>query len=32
VPKDPDVAGCEIMLRGPLVEDAAAQVARGGSA
>jgi predicted ArsR family transcriptional regulator len=32
VPKDPDVAGCEITLRGPLVKEAAAQVARGGPA
>jgi predicted ArsR family transcriptional regulator len=32
VPKDPDVAGCEITLRGPLVREAAAHVASGGSA
>jgi predicted ArsR family transcriptional regulator len=32
VPKDPDVAGCEITLRGPLVKEAAAHQARGGSA
>jgi predicted ArsR family transcriptional regulator len=29
VPKDPDVAGCEITLRGPLVKEATAQVAPG---
>jgi predicted ArsR family transcriptional regulator len=32
VPKDPDVAGCEITLRGPLVKEAAAQVAPGETA
>jgi predicted ArsR family transcriptional regulator len=31
VPKDPDVAGCEITLRGRLVKDAAKHAARGGS-
>jgi predicted ArsR family transcriptional regulator len=31
VPKDPDIAGCEIKLRGPLVKEAAARAARGGS-
>jgi predicted ArsR family transcriptional regulator len=32
VPKDPDVAGCEITLRGPLAKEAAAHVAPSGSA
>ena len=32
VPKDPDVAGCEITLRGPLVKEAAAHAAPSGSA
>jgi predicted ArsR family transcriptional regulator len=32
VPKDPDVAGCAIPLRGPLVREAASHVVRGGFA